>query len=150
MFSRRLQLASFIGALQHHYRARLADMVSPFATRQIIELLVCLKKERLISAFTVCKQTRRSAFWSVRVFFYYTNNNGLLFQHMRGILPKIYLSTTQLQKWIRQKTSLAFPILIIDTPTHGIVTDRQLVYLQINGNVQGYLGGRLLARIDNY
>jgi len=139
-----------MAALQQHYRARLADMVSPFATRQIIELLVCLRKDRLISAFTVYKNPQKTSFYCVRVFFYYTNNNGLLFLHLRSIKANPRVSAQALQQWVRKKTSLAFPILLLDTPTHGIVTDRQLVYLQLHNQLGNFSGGRLLGRIDNY
>ena len=150
MFSRRLQFSLFVAAFHQHYRARLADMVSPFATRQIIDLLVCLKQDRLISAFIVYTSPHQTAFRRVRIVFYYINNNGLLFQHVRSVPERFFVSKLQIQQWVRQKASLAFPILVFETPTHGIVTDRQLVYLQLHQKTSTYLGGRLLARIDNY
>lgn len=150
MFSRRLQLSFFIAALHHQYRARLEDMVFPFVTSQILDFLACLKNDKLISAFTVYPQSHKSAFKCVRVVFYYVNNNGLLFQHIRGIRPRLYFSTRQICLFLQKKASLAFPVLIFETPTHGIITDRQLVYLQLHLSIPNYLGGRLVARIDNY
>jgi len=150
MFSRRLQLAFFIAAFQQQYRARLDAMVFPIITKQILDFIICLRKDKLIAAFTVYSSPRSTAFKCVRILFYYINNNGLLFQHIRSIRPRIYLSVQAIRLIMQQKASLAFPILVFETPTHGIVTDRQLVYLQLNGHITNYLGGRLLARIDNY
>jgi len=148
MFSRRLQLAFFIASLQHHYRARLTYMVFPFITNQIVQLLTCLKQERIIAGFFVIKPTKAKVYHRLYVYFYYINNNGLLFQHFRFITPRICLSHVQIRRWLHQKISLISPILFIETPTHGIVTDRQLVYLQIHQHIPTYLGGRLIARLD--
>lgn len=146
MFSRRHQLCYFIAAIQHHYRAKLQRMEFPYLTTQIYEIVYCLKRERLIAGFFIFTQPK-SKYRRIIIYFHYINNNDLLFSRFIPIAPRLYLSNERLSLWVRQKASYLFPILFIQTATHGILTDRQLAHLQLQGTLSSYLGGRLVAKL---
>jgi hypothetical protein len=148
MFSRRHQLFYFISAVQHHYKARLLMMEFPYLTRQIFELVCCLQQEKLIAGFFIKKtNTNNWPYRTIVIYFYYINNNDLLFSSFKPTGPRVYLTQSKLAFWIKKKASYLFPILFIQTPTHGILTDRQLAYLQLTGKTTSYLGGRLIAQL---
>jgi ribosomal protein S8 len=147
MFSRRHQLCYFISAIQHHHRAKLQRMEFPYLTKQIYEITLCLKRERLIAGFFIFTKPNNTTYRKLIIYFHYINNNDLLFSRFVPIAPRLHLSNARLSTWIRQKASYLFPILFIQTATHGILTDRQLAHLQLQGTVSSYLGGRLVAKL---
>lgn len=150
MPSRRQLFCSFIGAFQHHYKAKLEKMEYPYINDQILNLVLCMYTEQLILSYSLLFNNQNQPI-GLLVIFRYINNNGLLFSNIKSVSCHYYLSKKNIAQWIRRKISLIFPILLIETANFGLITDRQFFYqaIRVGTRMSDYnFSGKLIAIIQ--
>jgi hypothetical protein len=144
MRSRKLQFFSFINGFNLAYRARLSFYDIPFSNPRIIKFLNAMAHEKLIQAYFLGKKGLAT---KIRVFFRYSSQQRCLFNKLKLTSNLNTLPERAFTQWLKRKSSLAFPILMLDVADIGILTDRQLFYIRLVNPFVNYKGGKLLAII---
>ena len=144
IISNRLLFFSFLGALRHSYRSRFAVMRFSRINAYIFNFVKCLHKDGFLSRYFVVPCTVFPGTNGVIIVFRYATNHRLLFSEVTAITQPIFCTKKLVAFWLRSKMSLIFPVLVFETAQWGLITDRQLTFLNIQQNIK-CPGGQLVA-----